>query len=400
MRVLVWQLGRRGAGPRYATHLAEAFAAVPGTEALLSLAEEAEILRGPLAPHCQLPVPTYRSAAGLAARFATFPVLGWRLASALHRCRPDVAVCALPGPLDWVFARALRRSRVPFAVIVHDAVAHAGDGYPLQMVLQRRFVRSADAVIVLSSHVLEQVRGIVRPGTKLLRLNHPPFVFGTAPPVLSHGGPVRLLFFGRLLAYKGLDLLADAAARLEAGRFELRVAGNGPDSPGLNRLRLLGGVTVHNRWFAEHEIGPLLAWADAVVLPYREATQSGVAAAALAAGRFVFATGVGGLPEQLGSEPLAILCDPDAASLADALRRFIADPPRAIPPADARPLWRAHAGEILALVAGLAPGPGTAAPAIGARGEATVRSCQAVDPAARSTMPGPSAPSTEAGSRP
>src|SRR6185437_16141086 len=121
-------------------------------------AEDAEILRGADAPRCDLPIPTYHSAAGLAGRFATFPVLTRRLSAALRRNRPNVALCALPGPLDWVFARALRRSRIPFAVIVHDAVAHAGDGYPLQMMLQRRFVRSADAVVALSSHVLDQVQ--------------------------------------------------------------------------------------------------------------------------------------------------------------------------------------------------------------------------------------------------
>lgn len=376
MKVLVWQWGRRGAGPRYATHLAEAFAALPDTEALLSLARDAEILRSPDAPHCDLPVSTYRTALGLAARSITFPALTRRLTTTLRRAPPDFALCALPGPLDWVFARALRRSRIPFAVIVHDAEAHAGDGYPLQMMLQRRFVRSADAVVALSSHVLDRVRGIVRPEAKLLRSTHPPFVFGTAPPIFAHAGPARLLFFGRLLAYKGLDLLADATTMLRDVPFELRIAGNGADSPALTRLRARPGVTVENRWFAEDEIAPLLAWADAVVLPYREATQSGVAAAALAAGRFVIATRVGGLPEQLGASPLAILSDPDAESLATTLHSFITNPPPAAPPADADALWRAHAEEILALIR------------------------PAADPTARHTAPCPSAASQEAGSRP
>jgi len=43
MRVLVWQWGRRGAGPRFAAELARNFAAVPETEMLLSLAAGAEI---------------------------------------------------------------------------------------------------------------------------------------------------------------------------------------------------------------------------------------------------------------------------------------------------------------------------------------------------------------------
>jgi len=91
-------------------------------------------------------------------------------------------------------------------------------------------------------------------------------------------------------------------------------------------LRGLPGVTVENRWVPESEVGALLSWSDAVVLPYREASQSGVAAAALATRRYVIATNVGGLAEQLLNEPLAILCEPDAGSLADGLRLVLSRP--------------------------------------------------------------------------
>src|SRR5208282_4726743 len=91
------------------------------------------------------------------------------------------------------------------------------------------------------------------------------------------------------------------------------------ESPVLATLRELPGVAVENRWIPEEELGPLLAWADAIVLPYREASQSGVAAAAITAGRLVVATEVGGLVEQLAGAPLARRCAPDPASTARAL---------------------------------------------------------------------------------
>jgi glycosyltransferase involved in cell wall biosynthesis len=151
-------------------------------------------------------------------------------------------------------------------------------------------------------------------------------------------GTVRLLSFGRLLPYKGLDLLADALRRLgpQPG-LAVRVVGAGPESPELAALRALPGVTVENRWVPEDEVGALLGWADAVVLPYREASQSGVAAAALAAHRRVIATDVGGLREQLAGEKLAILCEPRADSLADALRRLLDRPQEAACPDIASP---------------------------------------------------------------
>ena len=73
----------------------------------------------------------------------------------------------------------------------------------------------------------------------------------------------------------------------------------------------------------EGEISALIAWADAIVLPYVEASQSGVAPGAIAAGRIVVATRVGGLAEQLEDHSLARLCDPRPASLAAVLRHLL-----------------------------------------------------------------------------
>ena len=137
------------------------------------------------------------------------------------------------------------------------------------------------------------------------------------PPPGAHGGRLRLLFFGRLLAYKGLDMLEEAL-RLLGPRddFELRVVGSGPEDPILDALRRLPNVTVENRWVPEDEVGALLAWRDALVLTYREASQSGVAAAALSARRHVLSTRVGGLLEQLAAEPGAYGSAPGQAGTA------------------------------------------------------------------------------------
>ena len=96
----------------------------------------------------------------------------------------------------------------------------------------------------------------------------------------------------------------------------------------------------------ECEVSTILNWADVVVLPYREASQSGIAPTALAAGRRVVATRVGGLSEQLEAEPLATLCEPDAASLAAALLSTLESSNDIVAPAvDAREAWRGFAAE-------------------------------------------------------
>ncbi|MBE7211393.1 MAG: glycosyltransferase, partial [Gluconacetobacter diazotrophicus] len=136
----------------------------------------------------------------------------------------------------------------------------------------------------------------------------------------------------------------------------------GPNSVELERLAALPSVRVENRWVPEGEIGALIAWSDALVLPYREASQSGVAAAAIAARRWVVATRVGGLVEQFRGETSAILCQPDAASLRDALLRLAEVAPAAAGAeagetgGEPREAWRTVAEELLAGIARLTPG--------------------------------------------
>ena len=329
MRVLVWQWGRLGAGPAIAVALAKGMASLAGVEPLLSLASGAEIMHGPRAPKCDLPVATYNSKAGLIWRAVQAPLLIRRLIIDIRRLRPDYAVCALHGPLDLTMWAALRWLRIPTGVIVHDADPHPGDGFPGQFVLQRMLVRRAGTVIALSDHVAVRLseRGDISRGARLVIASHPPFDFGVRQPAGAHGGPRRVLVFGRLLPYKGLDLLLEALRHLgPRPDMEVRVAGRGPETSILEGLRECPGVSVENRWVPENEIGALLTWSDLLVLPYREASQSGVAAAALAAGRRVVVTRVGGLEQQLGHEPLAFLCEPDGKNHAAAIEAALAEP--------------------------------------------------------------------------
>lgn len=320
MKILVWHWGRFGAGPRFAADLAAGFRCLPATQSILSLSSQAELLQCRVPPECALPFPTYRGIAGLFGRLAAAPWLTHNLACRLRELGPDAAVCAMPAPLDLLMAAALRRLRIPLALVIHDADIHPGDGLPLQMWIQRRLAQRAAVLVALSPHVAARIREQgLRRQQRLLVASHPPFDFGPVAERGAHGGPLHLLFFGRLLRYKGLDLLASALACLPPGLFIVRVVGRGPASPELARLAELDFVTVENRWVPEDEISALFSWADAVVLPYREASQSGVAAGALAAGRWVVGTRVGGLEQQLAGQKLALLSAPEPAALADCL---------------------------------------------------------------------------------
>ena len=237
MRVVVWQWGRYGAGPRLAALLAEGFEALGGIATILSLSSAAEILRGPHAPRCDLPVQTYAGLLGLAWRFVRAPVTVVQLSRRLRRLAPRIAVCAMPGPLDLLMVMALRRVGIPVAVVVHDAQAHPGDA------VSAAFHVAAGAAAAGESRD-NALRACRLGGPHELAPCHhrvpvivaalPPLAFGPVAPSGAHAGPRRVLCFGRLRAYKGLDLLAEAL-RLMGPRpdMEVRVVGQGPESTAL-----------------------------------------------------------------------------------------------------------------------------------------------------------------------
>jgi glycosyltransferase involved in cell wall biosynthesis len=366
MRVLIWQWGRRGAGPRFAAALKAGFQRLPGMEAMLSMSSQAELLQAADAPVCELPVVTYAGVAEFAMQWLRAPARVGQLAAQIRALRPDIAICGMAGPLDLLMAAALRRVGVKFAVVVHDADSHPGDGFPLQMMLQRELSRRADALVSLTSHVAERLTAQGLAGDRrsrrrlLIRSRLPPFMFGPMPPPpRAHGGKLRLLSFGRLLPYKGLDLLAEALAALgPSAEIEVRVVGSGPESADLAELRRLG-VRVENRWVPEGELAALIAWADVMVLPYREASQSGAAAAAIAAGRWILATRVGGMQEQLGGEAHVHFADPTPESVAQVIRTLLTAPVGAVPLGiDVPAAWEAMAADLadaLAPLTGLVP---------------------------------------------
>ncbi len=317
-------------------------------------------MAGPHPPGCEMPVRTYRGILSFLGRLVTVPVAVPLLMLRLCRDRPDIAICAMPGPLDLVMAAALRLLGSRLLVVVHEADVHPGDGYPMQMTLQRLLCRFVSGLVSLSSHVGTQLKqqGIISTKRPLIVMAHPPFALDL-PPWPRFPGPPRLLFFGRLLPYKGLDLLAGAMKLLPPQTpIAVRIVGLGRECRDLDALRACHNVMVENRWAAETELGAVFGWADALILPYHEASQSGVAAAAIAAGRPVIATRVGGLSEQLSGIPHTMLCEPDPASLAGAISHWLETSPQVRPSPDAVLAWRQAASSLLlGIGAALSPKP-------------------------------------------
>jgi glycosyltransferase involved in cell wall biosynthesis len=147
-------------------------------------------------------------------------------------------------------------------------------------------------------------------------------VEGAPPAELgAPAGPV-VLFFGLIRPYKGLDVLLEAWRAADRGAAELWVVG----MPRIDPSFIAGpNVKTALRFVSGAELAGAFRAADLVVLPYREIDQSGVLFTALAFGKPLLLTTVGGFSEIDAAEHVPP-GDPDA--LADALTRLLADPAR------------------------------------------------------------------------
>ena len=133
------------------------------------------------------------------------------------------------------------------------------------------------------------------------------------------------MFMGRIMDYKGLPLFVDMAEQLrEHGMpVEIGVFGEGNLGSYAQKLHELGAEVI-NRWLTNEEIGRALSSYHAMVLSHTEASQSGVAAAALGAGMPVIATPVGGLVEQIQAGINGVLAQRcDASALAEAAKMLL-----------------------------------------------------------------------------
>ncbi len=307
-RILLWHWNRKGGGPRYTWELARALQRRDDVELALSFSRQSDYAE----PMRELGLPsyevdTYSSARGYAAGFLRLPLLRRRFVQFLREQQVDLVISTMSHLWSPFVAPTLKRAGLPYCLVAHDAEPHPGESSRLRRWTLTRDIAQADALIALTHHVAGQLqaRRPDLPPERSAVIPHGSFSFGETPhPVrsLPENRAIELLFFGRVLEYKGIDILADAYKLLRrryGTRVRLNIAGRGDESLYGAGLRNLPGLQWENRWIGEEEIGDMLAEADMLLLPYREASQSGALAAAEFAALPAVSTPVGGLAEEI-----------------------------------------------------------------------------------------------------
>jgi glycosyltransferase involved in cell wall biosynthesis len=269
------------------------------------------------------------------------PSSRFRLATKLVQHVPDMlalrrhAAGADVVHFQWLTVQPVDRHllpRRPVVLTAHDLLPR--EPRPFQVRAQRRLYDAVDAVVTHSAYgrrrLVEEL-GVAE--AKVRVIHHGAFEYladvpaGELPAELGATDSPVVLFFGLLRPYKGVDVLLEAW-RSRPDEAELWIVGRPRMDIGPLRAAAPPGVRWVTRFVSEPELRACFRRADVVVLPYLRTDRldfSGVLATALAFGKPVVVSDVGGFAEVAAVEAARLVPPGDPAALAEALGSLLGD---------------------------------------------------------------------------
>ncbi len=262
-----------------------------------------------------------------------------RIGNRLKKLKPDIIVVRfwlpLMGPALGTILRRVKKNRHTKIVCIADNVIphekRLGDRS-----FTKYFLKPIEAFVVMSEKVQNDLALFVK-NKPVQKVDHPLYDnFGTiisrADARLHLNLPADekiILFFGFIRNYKGLDLLLDAMATdaIRKSGIKLLVAGEFYDDEKkytrqIEQLGIKDQLILKTDFIPDPEIRYYLGAADAVIQPYRNATQSGVTPLAYYFEKPMVVTNVGGLPALVPHGKAGLVTEPNADSIANGIIEF------------------------------------------------------------------------------
>jgi len=270
--------------------------------------------------------------------------LNWiRVGNRIGKERPDIVVVRYWLPfmapaLGTILRRIKKNKHTRIICIADNIIPH--EHRPGDKAFTNFFVKRCDGFITMSEQVMNDLLKFVRDKPVKL-VPHPLYDnFGEIISKIEAREKLKIktdeliiLFFGFIRKYKGLDILLDAMkiikenTKSQISNLKLLVAGEFYDDEKpylqqINRLGINDDVILRTDFIPDSEVKYYLCAADAVIQPYRNATQSGVTPLAYYFEKPMIVTNVGGLPSLVPNEKAGLVTEPTAQSIASAILRF------------------------------------------------------------------------------
>ena len=281
---------------------------------------------------------------------------------------PDVVLGYWVHPDGEVAVRAAREAGVPSVILEGGSSVLVLSRDPSRRRCIQRVLQSASAVVTVSHDLRSKVieLGIASGAIHVVNRGVDVSIFSPGERAEARrrlGIPVEgrvLVWIGRMVHVKGLDILLEACSFLHARgvKFRLYLVGSGPLQQSLeaeSRSRGLSGIISFVGQQSHKQLPDWYRAADLTLLPSRSEGIPNVLRESLACGTPFVASHVGGIPE-LSGEPWGRLVPPEnPVALAEAVARGLSEPTPAEPPR--LPGWGEAAESMLQIFRSLVPAP-------------------------------------------
>ena len=277
-----------------------------------------------------------------------------KIGNRLKKEKPDIIVVRywLPfmGPaLGTILRRVKKNKHTRIICIADNVIPH--EKRPGDKAFTKYFLKSCDAFITMSEKVMNDLR-LFEKDKPALVVQHPLYDnFGPGIPkteARKHLGLPQdqkiILFFGFIRKYKGLDLLLEAMhilqqpnlkshtstlhqAESSVPNIKLLIAGEFYEDEKkyhelIEKLGIRNQLILKTDYIPDSEVQYYLCAADAVIQPYRNATQSGVTPLAYHFEKPMVVTNVGGLASLVPDEKAGLVVEPTPAAIAGGILKF------------------------------------------------------------------------------
>ena len=270
-----------------------------------------------------------------------------KIGNRLKKEKPDIIIVRfwlpLMGPaLGTILRRVRKNKHTKIICLADNVIPH--EKRPGDKPFTKYFLQSCDAFITMSEKVLGDLRSFqkIKPAKLVL---HP--LYDNFGDIISKQEARRhlglgenekiILFFGFIRKYKGLDILLEAMAivnnpksqprEFQGSNIKLLIAGEFYEGEKqyqeeIERLGIRNQLILKTNFIPDGDVKYYLCAADAVVQPYRNATQSGVTPLAIHFEKPMIVTNVGGLPAMVPDEKAGLVTEPNPEAIANGILKF------------------------------------------------------------------------------
>ena len=316
-KILFWYWGRKGGGAKYSQIL---FENLRGSEIscriVPSFSRNSDFFDKKTDLQLNFNITTYTNLIGFILNSLFLPVLIIRFFLFLKINKVKTVLCPMSHIWNVVFIPFFSLLNIRYVFVAHDGEAHPGDDILFRSFLLRYEILKANQLITLTSSVKDLIESKYNTVGEIKIIPHGVFDYGQKKCQIVNKDRIILLFFGRITKYKGVDQLIKYFSKLEKKeKYYLKIFGSGKlENDSLDLIRKNNNITLVQRWIEESEIPKIICSSDIVVLPYIEASQSGVVPIALCSGIPILSSRLKGLEEQLKNGELGCFYDVESFS--------------------------------------------------------------------------------------